>query len=169
MTGRRRFRKFDDKKLEALRTVKLFAVLIVVFALLFSCVIGVSRVDGLSMFPTLKNEQTVVYNRLAKNYERGDIVSVRMPNGQYYIKRVIAVGGDEVDLQNGTLFLNGVPEQGAYVNGATEPQERTVSYPLTVPEGQVFVLGDNREISLDSRTFGPAALSQVRGRIFTNK
>ena len=165
MIGRRRFRKFDDKKLEALRTGKFFAVLVLALALVFSFVIGISGVDGMSMYPTLRNGQPVVYDRLTREYAAGDIVSVRMPNGQYYVKRIVAMGGDTVNVSDGALYVNGIRETAAWVNGATEPQGTAVKYPLTLPEGSVFVLGDNRPVSVDSRTFGAAALSQIRGRI----
>lgn len=116
------------------------------------------------MYPTLKNKSIVVYTRINDGYEIGDIVSLKMAYGEYYIKRVVALPGDVVDIQNGQLIVNGIPEEGIAC-GETHHQESLMSYPYTVPEGRMFVLGDNREASIDSRTFGPVADSQIRGKI----
>lgn len=161
----KRNRKYDAKKLEWLRDSKKFILFLVVAVIIFRVLIGISRVDGLSMYPTLKDGQAIVYSRLSKNYEVGDIVSVKMPGGQYYIKRVVAVGGDTVDIKDGLLYVNG-KAQTQYGYGETEAQSALVHYPLTVQEGHIFAVGDNRPVSIDSRTFGEMAISQTRGKIF---
>lgn len=126
--------------------------------------VGISRVSGESMAPSLHNGSVVVYLRPVQRYETGDIVSLHMAYGEYYIKRVAAVAGDTVDLRGGIVYINGIPEQ-TDAAGVTEPQAAMVEYPFTVPAGSVFVLGDNRQGSVDSRTFGAVALSQIRGKI----
>ena len=152
-------------KLAWFKAAREFAIIFVILFLIFRFIIGVSWVDGDSMYPTLHSGQAVVYNRLADDYGRGDIISVKMPGGQYYIKRIAAVAGDTVDLIDGTLYVNGTAEiLSRPVN--TDPQSALVEYPLTLEEGQIFVLGDNRTVSVDSRTFGAIALSQTRGRVF---
>ena len=134
--------------------------------LLFTFVIGLSRVSGNSMYPTLKNGDVVLFVRFDKDYDRGDILSVRLPNGEYYIKRVVAVAGDEVDIHDGKLYLNGEALSEAYANGNTfAAEDANVSYPLKVKEGMVFALGDNREVSKDSRNYGAFSVSQSRGTI----
>ena len=105
------------------------------------------------------------YTRFGTGISRGNVVSVRIPSGEYYIKRVVAVGGDEVDLRDGVLYINGQPEEGSYVRGVTKPESGSVTYPFTVAEGDYFVLGDNREESVDSRSFGTVSGSQIRGVI----
>ena len=166
--ARKKFGKFDDKKLGILRFEKEFIVIAIAVFLLLKFVVGLSWVSGNSMYPTLKNNQPVFYNRLAKNYERGDIVSIRMPSGEYMVKRIVAVAGDTVDLRDGTVYINDVAESGDWVTQASEPQSVTVSYPLTISEGHVFVLGDNREVSIDSRTYGQMAMTQIRGRLMAD-
>lgn len=164
MAHKRFLSKYDDQKIWWLRFTKSFLLFAVILIIVFTLVIGVSHVSGSSMYPTLTDGQIVVYLRLDKSYEIGDIISVRMPNGEYYVKRVVAVAGDTVEIRDGALYVNGQKENAAYANGLTEVQEG-VNYPLTIKDGKVFAIGDNREGSIDSRTFGPFAVSQTRGRI----
>lgn len=163
--NKKRSRKYDGDKLGWIRFFKEFVLIAAVLFLVFRFVIGLSRVSGNSMHPTYRNGEPVVYSRLHLNYERGDVASVRMPSGEYIIKRVVAVEGDTVEIIDGTFYINGEPEQGAYVNGETQPQDELIVYPITLTEGQIFVLGDNRSVSIDSRTIGPVATSQTRGKI----
>lgn len=168
-TGQKeRSRKYDGKKLEWLRTFKFFLFAAVILFLLFRFVIGLSAVSGDSMQNTLFNGDFVLYNRLKFSYERGDVVSVRDPVGDYYVKRVVAVAGDTVDLKDGKLYVNGEVETGDYFLGETIPEvaESHVSYPYTVSDGCVFVLGDNRPGSTDSRLWGERNLREVKGLLF---
>ena len=161
--------KYRGDKLGRLRMTELFAGLVLVFIIVFGFIIGISRISGNSMYPTAQSGHPAVYLRLAKSFSRGDIVVVRMPSGEYLLKRVIAVAGDTVDIVDGTVYINGAAEEGTYVTGSTEAGEGsgtvTQTYPLTVGEGQVFLLGDNREVSQDSRHIGTVAVSQIRGRV----
>ena len=163
--SRKHFGKYDDRKLDWLKLLELFAVILIVAFLFFRFVMGISRVSGESMSPTYRNGQLVFYNRLAHNYEVGDVVSVKLPSGEYLIKRIIATAGDEIDLQDGVVYINGEAETGAWVTGLTQPASQKVSYPLQIPSNAVFVLGDNREVSIDSRTYGTIEISQIRGKI----
>ena len=162
---KKRSRRLDGYKLGLLhdlrRILLVAAGLVAVFCLLF----GFSRVDGESMLDTFQNGELVFYSRINGQIGVGDVVSVHLASGEYYIKRVVAVGGDEIDLRDGVLYVNGAPEEAGYVRNATYPEEGIVTYPYTVPEGDVFVMGDNREGSTDSRTFGSVSTRQVRGVI----
>lgn len=131
---------------------------------LFSFVLGIAHVDGTSMSPTLSDHQLVLYTRLADKPLRGDIAAMVTPAGARYIKRIAAVPGDTVDIHDGHLYVNGVEENSSYAFGSTEPE--TISdYPMTLEDGMYFLLGDNREGSADSRTFGPVAIGQIEGII----
>lgn len=92
-------------------------------------------------------------------------MSVRIPSGDYYIKRVVAGPGDEVDLRDGAFYINGQKETGDHIRGVTRAENGSVIYPFTVGSEDVFVVGDNREESVDSRAFGPVNKNQVRGVI----
>ena len=161
-------RNYDRDRLNELRMLKFIAAAVIAAVLVFSFVISISHVDGYSMEPTLHNGQPVVCLRLAKDYKRGDIASVRMPNGEFLVKRVVAIAGDTVEIRDGEVLIN-----GEILNDGFGPTERadsgTVEYPLTLKPGQIFVLGDNRSVSTDSRTFGPIAATQSRGRILGNR
>jgi signal peptidase I len=122
------------------------------------------RVDGFSMNPTLQDGEYILINRLAYkigNPVRGDIVvfSFPMDPKQDLIKRVIGLPGETVSVQDGKVMINGVPLEEPYIaappiyNGTWE-----------VPEGQLFVLGDNRNESKDSHEWGLLPMENVVGR-----
>ena len=164
-----RSRKYDNKKLMWLKAGEEFAVFVIVAFIVFRFIVGVSWISGKSMYPTFKDGQPVFYNRMSSHFEKGDVVSFRMPSGEYIIKRVVAVAGDTVDVHDGAFWINGEKETGDYINGETYPEEGNVEYPITLHLGQFFALGDNREVSIDSRTIGPVSETQARGKIFTRK
>jgi len=124
--------------------------------LVFTFIVRLIGVDGHSMVPTLQDgDRLLVLNAaLCGGYERGDIVVLRkesfMPTP--IVKRVIAAGGQvvDIDFSSGTVFVDGQPLHEDYINEPTFTAEGT-EFPLTVPEGSVFVMGDNRGHSSDSR------------------
>ena len=160
------------------KTIKEYAISIVICVvialLLKTFVIARADVDGDSMYPTLHNNDVLFVNRLSKinkDYKRGDIIifdSLDAKN-DIYIKRIIAVAGDEVEIKDDKVYLNGEELQENYL------AEGTITEPgifmsdkekFTVPEGYIFVMGDNRSESDDSRNFGPVSLDQVQGKAF---
>ena len=157
--------RFDAFKLGWLRDSLFFIAAIVVFIVVFRFVIGLSVVGGKSMDPTLKDGDFIVYNRLVRNYRTGDIVAMRVPSGDFYIKRVMATGGQTVDIFDGKLYVDDREADDPHANGATEEETGAVIYPYKVREGNVFVLGDNRAVSKDSRMFGEVNLRQIKGRV----
>ena len=79
------------------------------------------------------------------------------------IKRVIGVYGDIINIKNGYIYVNGQLQEEQYSNGLTNASSN-LAYPVEVPEGKVFVLGDNREYSLDSRDLGFIDVIQIKGK-----
>lgn len=120
-------------------------------------------VDGISMLPTLEDGQRLIVEKVSYRFRDplpGEIVVLNVPNAQY-IKRVIAVGGDIIEARGGQVFVNGVRIDEPYVSAATYPNFG----PLVVPEGHLWVMGDNRPYSNDSRgTVGFLEESAVVGR-----
>lgn len=158
-----------SKKLSRLRAVKLFLPLVIVLLIVFRFVIGISFVSGNSMDPTLKNGQLVFYSRLSREPGKGDVVSAKMPSGEYVIKRVIALSGDVLEIREGSVFVNGVPEDETYVNGRTFLPEEKEELSIVIPNGCLFIMGDNRSVSIDSRTYGAVAADQLRGTVISAK
>lgn len=165
MSNKRVLKKYDGLKYGWLKDTKKFIVLLLIVFLVFRLIIGISFVKGDSMEPTLHSGELVLYTRLYSNYKRGDVVSVRIPSGEYYVKRVIGIPGDTIEIKDGQVYLNGKLQKEAYIQGETFEQEGVVRYPLTVQEGQIFVMGDNREISMDSRSFGVVGGRQIKGKL----
>ena len=124
--------------------------------LVFTFAVRMIGVDGHSMVPTLQNGDrlAVTAGLLAGTYRPGDIVVLRKDSflDEPIVKRVIAVGGQTVDIDfsTGSVFVDGKLLNEPYINELTFREEGT-RFPLTVPEGSIFVMGDNRNHSNDSR------------------
>lgn len=122
------------------------------------------RVDGFSMQPTLQDGEFILVNKLAYRmgtYTRGDIIVFRSPTTPDLdlIKRVIGLPGDQVVAEGGHILVNSQALNEAYINGAPE-----YNGSWKVPEGHVFVLGDNRNNSSDSHQWGYLPVQNVIGK-----
>ena len=153
----------SDRRHIPLLTVLVLALITVISVFYIANI--VVKVDGESMLPTLQHGDRVLVTRGHGIVQRGDIVSfsaVIDGKKDRLIKRVVALGGDTVEVSGDTILVNGAPESGAYdyING----DEAFHIGPLSIPARSVYVLGDNRPVSLDSRFFGPVELDQVRGK-----
>lgn len=163
---RKRFlSKYDGKKQEWLHLAVLLVLMLIAALLVLAFVFGISGVSGDSMEPTLSDGDVVLYLRLGRDWKYGDMVAVGMPSGESYVKRIVGLPGDTIDLQDGKLYRNGVEEAGEYPFGFTGQQSNAISYPWTVEPERYFVLGDHREVSVDSRTFGTVSAQQIKGKV----
>ena len=123
-------------------------------------------VDGHSMDPTLANGEHLIIDKVPYYFgppKRGDIIVFHAPDGQDWVKRVIGLPGDTVAVKNGKLILDGKKINEPYINGPMDPYNNYG--PITVPKGDLFVMGDNRNISEDSRIIGPISIKKVIGRV----
>ena len=140
--------------------------------LIFTFAVRIVRGSGESMRETLQDQDMLVVlnNWLCGGYEQGDIVSLQRDDfygGEPIVKRVIATEGQTVDIDfdAGVVYVDGTALEEPYTREPTWTQEGT-EFPLTVPEGCIFVMGDNRNDSDDSRdsTLGPVDTRCVLGR-----
>ena len=144
---------------------------VLVVVLLFTFVVRLIGVDGHSMVPTLQDgDRLLVLNSiLYDDYQYGDIVVLRKESflAEPIVKRVIATGGQTVDIdfETGSVYVDGELLKEDYINELTFLEEGT-EFPLTVPEGSIFVMGDNRNNSNDSRDYrlGPVDTRYVIGK-----
>jgi signal peptidase I len=125
------------------------------------------RVSSASMLPTLEAGDVVLVARAAPDVDeldRGDLVTFRSPeDGRRALKRVLGLPGDELAILDSVLHVNGDALDEPYVDHAAIDGYYSRTY--TVPEGTVFVLGDNRGNSVDSRDYGPLPAADLTGRV----
>ena len=139
---------------------------LLILAVIFLCMMQTVTVYGTSMVPTLQNGDRLLISRGTAPYEVGDIVIIDRYVQEPLIKRVMAMPGDTLDIgSNGEVYRNGVLLTEPYIQGQTFPLD--VTGVITVPEGYVFVMGDNRPASLDSRSneVGLISLEDVVGKV----
>jgi signal peptidase I len=153
--------------------IEFLVILLVSFALVFGFVrpfvVEAFYIPSESMTPTLRVGDRVLVNKFIyrfKEPERGDIVVFESVEGggEDLIKRVVGVPGDEISVRGGRLLVNGEPQRERYVN--KKFPDTSSSAPTTVPQDHVFVMGDNRANSRDSRYFGTVPEKKIEGEAF---
>ena len=161
--------------IEAVETIALTAI---IFFVLQNFVAQPFQVEQVSMKNTIQPSQYVLVDKLTPRfdgYHRGDIIVFNPPDnaetgaGKPYIKRIVGVGGDTVQIKNGEVFVNGTQLDEPYLYADPGgPAQPTTAHgegsTWSVPDGDLFVMGDHREQSQDSRDFGPIQVSSVLGR-----
>ncbi len=165
----RKWKKFEDFLYR--ETVLFFLIIaVIIFASLVRIYcIQAFYIPSASMIPTLRPWDRVIANKFVYNFrqkpQRGDIIVFRAPANpleeMLYTKRVIGQGGDEIKIRGGTVYINGEGLEESYAKGIPEDYG-----PVSVPDGTLFVLGDYRDYSNDSRDWGPVPVDEVIGRVF---
>lgn len=157
----------NTKRTEAVHWLRDLAISLAIAAFTIIFLYQPVKVEGTSMLPGLEDQERIFINKFVYRFEhieRGDIIVFHYPfdPSKSYIKRVIAVGGDDVRIAEGEVYVNGVRLREAYVPDEYRDER---SYPETVvPRGDFFVLGDHRSLSNDSREFGPVARGYIYGK-----
>ena len=142
-------------------------IILLAFVAITTFVFGFAQSAEPSMSPAIKDGDLVIFHRYKKvGYNISDVI-VLEHNGQIQARRVVATQGDIVDITEDGLMINGSIQQEANIYQKTERYEIGVDFPLTVPDGHVFVLADNREGATDSRIYGTVEISETYGKIIT--
>lgn len=141
--------------------VAAFAALVLVF------LFGIAQQPDESMSPAVREGDLIAYYRLQKDYSAGDLIVVN-DGERKEVRRVIAVEGDEVSFDEDGLVINGYHQSEERIYAETLPFSEGIGYPLKIGEGQVFVMGDNRPQSEDSRLYGPVDVETgTEGEVMT--
>lgn len=141
------------------------AAMVLGLGLLFGQVFALHRTQGMGMFPGIRDGDLVLAYRLQREYRKGDVVLYRA-EGALHLGRVAAGSGDVVMMDDGgSLTVNGSLQTGGILY-PTYAREGAV-YPQRVQEGMVFVLGDYRTQTRDSRDYGPIPLDDIQGKVIT--
>ena len=143
------------------------AAIVLTFVLLFTFLFGIIRYQDPAMEPAIKDGDLVIYYRNNRGgYLPQDVIVIKY-KGKEQVRRVIATAGDTVDITEEGLVLNGALQQELSIYQKTQRYQDGVSFPLTVPQGEVFVLGDNRTNSIDSRIYGCVKVKDTIGKVMT--
>lgn len=153
-----------------------YVIIVLVVGLIRTFLVTPVIVSGDSMVPTLKNRELLLLNKI--NYQlndikRFDIVVIRLEDKEI-IKRVVGLPGEEIMYRNNTLYVNGHELDNEYTyNGENDKENfdtedfslKTICNCNTIPEDKYLVLGDNREVSADSRMYGLIDKKDIEGRV----
>lgn len=135
--------------------VSIFVSAMCIIAIIFTFLFRFVGVDGSSMFPTLEHGDWLIVSSVNSEFKQGDIVISTQPNAfnEPIVKRVIATGGQTVDIdfESGTVYVDGEALSEDYIAEPTYTPEG-VDFPIVVPENSLFLMGDNRNDSTDSRS-----------------
>ena len=152
-----------SKRSHVVREIVETVLLTAFIFLVVNAATGRFRIEGQSMEPNLHDGEYVLIDKVSYMLhppERGDVVVLTRPNDRDFIKRVIGLPGDTVEIRNGHVIVNGTVLDEPYLN-----QPVHTDYPSQkVEDGRYFVMGDNRNNSSDSRSFGSIAAADIVGR-----
>lgn len=142
------------------------AAIALAFLLIFTFVFGILRNTDPDMSPAVADGDLVIFYRLDKRYAAQDVLVLDY-QGQRQVRRVVAAAGDTEDITEDGLVVNGAIQQERDIYFPTQPYEDGIRFPITLKEGQVFVLGDHRTNATDSRIYGAVEVKDTLGKVMT--
>lgn len=137
-----------------------YVVIILAVILIRTFIITPVQVEGRSMTPTLEDNQILLLSKYKKNYKRFDIVVIDDGN-EKLIKRIIGLPGETLEVKGNKLYINGKYVKEDFEHDDTK--DFVYNDKKEIPEGYYFVMGDNRDNSMDSRVFGAFSKDQILG------
>lgn len=150
-----------NKSKKVILEILSYIAILVVVILIKVYVVSPIRVNGSSMYKTLHDKDIMLLNEFTyyfNDIERLDIVVVK-EHGELLIKRVIGLPGETIECKDGIVYINDKKLTETYTNSATDDFEKVI-----MNKNEYFVMGDNREVSLDSRTYGTYNKKDIRGK-----
>lgn len=159
----------DNKKRKLIKDYTKLVIRTLVFLMIlfvfFTKILFFARVEGIQMFPSLKDGDLALGYALADDYRPGDVV-VYEADGKLHFGRILALAGNEVEIDgSGDVKVNGISENGEILYPSYD--KGTIRYPYQVEEGNMFILGDYRVETKDSRTYGAVPQTRIKGKILT--
>lgn len=145
-----------EKIVKNLKELLPYIIILIVVLLVRTFIATPIKVNGNSMYKTLDGSEFMILNKLAK-IDRYDIVVVDTKSDEL-IKRVYGLPGEKISIENNSIYINDKKIEDVYAYGETSNYES-----ITLESDEYFILGDNRVVSLDSRTIGPVKKNQVKG------
>lgn len=156
MEDKKEIIKEENKFYNIIKEIIPYVIIAIVVIVIRTYIVTPIKVQGKSMSPTLNGSELMILNKITE-IERFDIVVVKTERGDI-IKRVIAIPGETISCENGIIYINGRKQEEKYSKGITSDFEK-----VTLKDDEYFVLGDNREDSLDSRFYGPFNRDKIKG------
>ena len=151
--------------MERFKEILPYVIIILTVVIIRTFVVTPVRVNGSSMEPNLYNEEVLLLEKYYRSYQRFDVVVLNF-NGERLVKRIIGLPGEHVKYIDDKLYINGkvVAEDFVTASSTLDYDLMNLNYEV-VPENHYFVMGDNRDKSIDSRFIGPIAKSEVIGKV----
>lgn len=164
----------DSIRKELIDWIKTIIAAIIISIIIESYIVGLTVVNGESMLGTIQNNDRLLINKFSYSFtkpKRGDIIVFVPPiekrKDELFIKRVVAVEGDEFSIENDVVYINNKTLHEDYIVNEAFKERKYNILSGVVPKGYVFVLGDNRNNSNDSRAFGFVPISNIKGKAVT--
>lgn len=150
--------------MKLLKELTPYIIITVVVILVRTFIVSPVRVDGVSMDPTLKNNEYLLLNKFDQVYDRFDIVVLKF-NNEKLVKRIIGLPGETVEYNNNKLYINGEEIEEKFISADTNNFSLSRLGYDKIPAGYYFVVGDNRDESKDSRIIGLINKKDIEGTI----
>ena len=154
----------EKTKKNIVRLVTKIVILSIIYYIFFGVVFGIKRMETSFMSPSITEGDLLIYYRMDKNYELGDVIVVK--NNKENVYRIVAKAGQTVDVnEQGVLLIDGYPEEHQAFYETDLKEDTQMIFPYTVEEGKLFVMNDYRLEKQDSRTFGTIFEDSIIGKV----